>query len=113
VAVGAAGFPYLDASTAVRLGHRYLETDVHATADGHLLAFHDTHLDRVADATGAVADLPYAAVREGLPRRRCGPRRPGRAAHPGLTRGIRRPSGPRSRLHQNLGKCLRACVTST
>jgi len=50
--------------TAVRLGYRYLETDVHATADGHLLAFHDTHLDRVTDSTGAVAELPYAAVRE-------------------------------------------------
>lgn len=49
---------------AVALGYRYLETDVHATADGVLLAFHDTDLDRVTDATGAIADLPYAAVRE-------------------------------------------------
>ncbi len=41
---------------AMRLGMRYLETDVHASADGGLFAFHDTHLDRVTDGTGAIAD---------------------------------------------------------
>jgi glycerophosphoryl diester phosphodiesterase len=29
-----------------------------------VLAFHDARLDRVTDATGVIADLPYAAVRE-------------------------------------------------
>lgn len=49
---------------AVSMGYRYLETDVHATADGRLVAFHDTHLDRVTDLEGAIVELPYAAVRE-------------------------------------------------
>jgi glycerophosphoryl diester phosphodiesterase len=47
---------------AVRLGYRYVETDVHATADGVLLAFHDDRLERVTDGHGAVADLPYDVV---------------------------------------------------
>lgn len=47
---------------AAALGYRYFETDVHATADGVLLAFHDDKLDRVTDRTGLVAQLPYAEV---------------------------------------------------
>lgn len=48
------------------LGYRYLETDVHATRDGVLLAFHDAALDRVSDSTGAIADLTYAEVQRAL-----------------------------------------------
>jgi glycerophosphoryl diester phosphodiesterase len=48
---------------AVRLGFRYLETDVHLTADGVLIAFHDDRLDRVTDRTGVIAELPWAEVR--------------------------------------------------
>jgi len=47
---------------AVRLGYRYLETDVHATADGVLVAFPDPRLDRVSDSTGAIAELPWRSV---------------------------------------------------
>lgn len=47
---------------AVGLGYRYLETDVHATRDGHLLAFHDARLERITDGTGRVGDLTLAQV---------------------------------------------------
>lgn len=48
---------------AVRLGYRYLETDVHVTADGVLLAFHDDVLDRVTDGHGRIDALPWSTVK--------------------------------------------------
>lgn len=48
---------------AVALGFNYLETDVHASRDGKLIAFHDSVLDRVTDMRGVVADLPFKHVR--------------------------------------------------
>lgn len=51
---------------AVALGYGYLETDVHVTSDGVLLAFHDSVLDRVTDRRGEIAALTLAQVREAL-----------------------------------------------
>ena len=50
-------------AAAVALGYRYVETDVHVTADGVLLAFHDHSLDRATDMTGDVGHLPFSTVR--------------------------------------------------
>lgn len=47
---------------AVALGYRYVETDVHLTADGVLLAFHDDVLDRVTDRIGVISELPYDEI---------------------------------------------------
>ena len=48
---------------AVALGYTHLETDVHVTRDGRLVAFHDTRLDRVSDIAGRIRDLPWDEVR--------------------------------------------------
>jgi glycerophosphoryl diester phosphodiesterase len=48
---------------AVESGYRYIETDVRATLDGKLVAFHDATLDRMADGTGRITDLPWREIR--------------------------------------------------
>lgn len=48
---------------AVALGCEYVETDVHTTTDGVVVAFHDESLERVTDSAGLVDDLPWEVVR--------------------------------------------------
>ena len=47
---------------AVRLGYRYLETDVHVTADGVVVAFHDDDLSRTCGRPGRISALPWSDV---------------------------------------------------
>jgi glycerophosphoryl diester phosphodiesterase len=42
---------------AVSLGFRYLETDVHLSADGVLMAFHDPDLTRTCGVDGTIAEM--------------------------------------------------------
>ena len=48
--------------SAVMQGYRYLETDVHCTRDGVLIAFHDDRLDRVTGESGIIRELNYPDV---------------------------------------------------
>ena len=48
----------------VDLGYRYVETDVHRTKDGKLVAFHDDTLDRATDRSGRIRELTWSEVRQ-------------------------------------------------
>ena len=47
---------------AVEHGYGYVETDVHATRDGVLVAFHDDRLDRAAAQVGLERIRPLGAA---------------------------------------------------
>lgn len=47
---------------AVALGYRYLETDVHCSADGVVYAFHDDNLARLTGNPAAINALPSAEI---------------------------------------------------
>lgn len=51
-------------SDAVSLGYKYLETDVHATSDGVLVAFHDDDLSRTCGKEGHIKDMTWDDVRK-------------------------------------------------
>lgn len=51
---------------AVNLGYRYVETDVHVTSDGVLVAFHDNDLTRTCGRPGRISDLPWRDVQTAL-----------------------------------------------
>jgi glycerophosphoryl diester phosphodiesterase len=47
---------------SLALGIRFLETDVHETRDGVLVAHHDERVDRTTNGTGAIKDMRYAEL---------------------------------------------------
>lgn len=47
---------------AIDLGYIYMETDVHVTLDGVLLAFHDDDLSRTCGRPGKISELEYSDV---------------------------------------------------
>jgi len=49
---------------AVELGYTYLETDVHSTSDGVLVAFHDNDLSRTCGRDGRIDELPWSEVQQ-------------------------------------------------
>jgi glycerophosphoryl diester phosphodiesterase len=49
---------------AIDLGYRYIETDVHSTRDGVLIAFHDDDLLRTCGKPGVISEMNYEQVRE-------------------------------------------------
>ena len=47
----------------LRAGAAHIETDLHLTADGHVVCFHDDVLHRTTNGTGSVSELTLAELR--------------------------------------------------
>ena len=48
---------------AIDMGYRHLETDLHITADGVLVCFHDDTVDRTTDGSGDVSDYTLSELK--------------------------------------------------
>ena len=51
-------------SRSVAMGYRWIETDLHLTADGTVVCLHDPTLGRTTNGQGEVAELLWREVRE-------------------------------------------------
>ena len=51
-------------SSAVDIGYKYLETDVHPNADNKLMAFHDPTVDRVTNHKGRICDFTSSELKK-------------------------------------------------
>lgn len=49
---------------AAKAGAKYVEVDVRATRDGHLVLMHDATVDRTTNGHGAVKDLTFEEIRK-------------------------------------------------
>ena len=49
---------------AARLGYTYFETDVHVTADGVVVAFHDASVDRTTSGKGRIASHKWKDLQQ-------------------------------------------------
>lgn len=49
---------------AADLGYGHIETDVHETADGHFVLFHDPTLDRTTNGRGPIRDLTLSELKK-------------------------------------------------
>ena len=49
---------------AIRLGVDFVEIDVHETADGQLIVFHDFRLNRICGVAGRIRDTTAARIRQ-------------------------------------------------
>ncbi|HKS04819.1 MAG TPA: glycerophosphodiester phosphodiesterase family protein [Gemmatimonadaceae bacterium] len=51
-------------SLGIDAGADALELDVHLSSDGHVVVCHDATVDRTTNGSGAIEEMPYAALRE-------------------------------------------------
>ena len=51
-------------SSAVGIGYKYLETDVHPNADNKLMAFHDSSVDRVTNYKGKICNFTSSELKK-------------------------------------------------